>query len=165
MADKKTARQVADATRRAKALELRLAGASWQQTADGAGFASAGAAFNAVKREIDAIPRENAELLVQQELERLDRLQMAHWKNARNGDTFATGTVLKVMDARAKLLGLYDQQRPEDGNLEAIRAALLGFREGLKEVDLGDGTNDSGSHPPQDHEPEAGTVDPGLADS
>lgn len=153
----KIQRELRTAKMRAKALELRLAGASWQQVADGAGYASKGAAHNAVKFELDQIPRDNAKHLLEQELERLDRLQMAHWSAARGGDTFATTSILKIMDMRAKLLGLHEAKE-QDGNLEAIKAALIGFKEGLVHVDFDDPSNFSSSAAAEVDESEAGPV-------
>ena len=43
---------------------------------------------------------------LEEELDRLDRLQEAHWHLAMAGDAKAADTVLKVIDRRIKLLGL-----------------------------------------------------------
>jgi hypothetical protein len=50
--------------------------------------------------------QEPAQEVRQIELARLDRLHMAHWPQALGGSADATDRVLKIMDRRARLLGL-----------------------------------------------------------
>ena len=40
------------------------------------------------------------------EADRLDRMQVAHWAAAMRGDVPATAQVIKIMERRARLLGL-----------------------------------------------------------
>jgi len=54
---------------------------------------------------------EPAEQVRKAELGRLDRLLMAHWPAAVDGDAKATQTVLQIMDRRARYLGLDAPQR------------------------------------------------------
>lgn len=64
-----------------------------------------------IRREalLDAIPRRDQVVaeLREQELQRLDRLQRGHWSDAVAGNVGSSRIVLKCIDARAKLLGLY----------------------------------------------------------
>ena len=53
------------------------------------------------------------------ELHRLDQLLSAHYENAVGGDITSTHTRLRVLDQRAKLLGLY----PEQGKMQVLIAA------------------------------------------
>lgn len=92
-----------------RALELALAGATYQKIAEQLGYSSRAAAYRSVKRALDRNapdPRAVDELRAK-EAARLDRLQQAHWVSALNGSTEATHMVLKIMDRRARLLGLY----------------------------------------------------------
>lgn len=100
------AKAVARAERDAKALELRKAGSTFQQIADVCGYANAPRAHEAVTKAIRAIPREAAVEVRALELERLDRLTLAVWDAARNGDRGAIDTVLRLMQRRSRLLGL-----------------------------------------------------------
>jgi hypothetical protein len=70
---------------------------------------------------------------VEIELERLDDLTQVYFTKARTGDVDACAMVLRLMDHRAKMLGLYiqprafgsDEARPEGTSThDKIRAAL-----------------------------------------
>jgi len=66
-------------------------------------------AYKDVKRELDAINRDRREAgeeIINLELKRLDMLWMTHIESALKGDLDAFGAVMKVMERRAKLLGL-----------------------------------------------------------
>jgi hypothetical protein len=94
------------AERRRRALDLRKAGATYDAIAREMGLSGSGAAFKIVKNALKATYREPAEDVRKLELERLDRLTLALWKRAQNGESEAIDRVLKLMDRRAKLLGL-----------------------------------------------------------
>lgn len=95
--------------RRVKALDLRLAGASYREIGVALGVSGA-TAF----KDVDAIMREvltePAERVRAMELARLDALLKAHWSRALAGNGKAGSMVLSIMDRRMKLLGL-DIQR------------------------------------------------------
>ena len=69
-----------------KVLEMRLLYATWNQIAEAAGFASAGAAYNAYKRALTRTLQEPADEIRQQERERLDRLAQVYLPQALRGD-------------------------------------------------------------------------------
>jgi hypothetical protein len=54
---------------------------------------------------------EPADEVRKQELDRIDRLQVAVWNRALKGDDKAINTVLRLMERRARLLGLDAAQR------------------------------------------------------
>jgi len=85
---------------------LRLAGNTYSEIATTAGYSSASSAHRAVKAELDALPRENAEAVRTMELARLDAMLSALDDKIEAGDTKAIGTALRIMDRRAKYLGL-----------------------------------------------------------
>jgi hypothetical protein len=97
-----------------QALGLRASGATYRQIADALGLANAMTAWRLVQEESASAIRESAREILDLELTRLDRLQMAVWADAINGDHQAIDRVLKIMEQRAKLLGLYDRARQQD---------------------------------------------------
>src|SRR5699024_6504628 len=103
-----TQRRKTAAEKRAEALELRALGYSYQAIADEVGYASKGAAHNAVAKGLADIPREAAEQARELELGRLDDMQMAAMNAAMAGDLFAIDRVVKIVESRARLLGLYN---------------------------------------------------------
>jgi DNA-binding CsgD family transcriptional regulator len=101
-------RGVATAERRVRALELRRAGATYQSIADVLGISRQGA----WKLVTDTVATwneeaaEEAQVVRILELERLDRMQMGLWPRAVEGDVRAVETVLKIMERRARYMGL-----------------------------------------------------------
>jgi hypothetical protein len=90
-----------------KALELRRAGATYDEIAQALGYATPQGAYLAYNRAIKrTLVEGGAEEARQSELDRCDRLQRAYWAKAMSGDIQAGGIILKVMDRRARYLGL-----------------------------------------------------------
>lgn len=118
------------AEKRKQALDLRRAGWSFDEIAAEVGYANKGSAHRAVKQGIADITRESASELLELELSRLDDLFSGLYESARNGDNFSVDRALKIMDQRARLLGLYDH-KPEDPTAD-VKGALLDFAAGLK---------------------------------
>jgi hypothetical protein len=86
-------------------VELRTEGYVWREIAVQVGMSTAGVykAYNrAMTRVITPAVNEHREL----ELDRLDILQRTYWQPAVNGNLRAADFVLRVIDKRAKLLGL-----------------------------------------------------------
>jgi hypothetical protein len=118
----------------AAALELRKRGKTFDEIADICGWANRNGAFLAIQRELSRRISEPAEGVLALEIERLDALLDGLWDSAigtpafttevatqladgsimpagtlvaaRPGDPKATAAVLKIMERRAKLLGL-----------------------------------------------------------
>lgn len=89
-----------------KVLELRRVGLTWQRIAEEVGYADHTGAYAAYKRAIKRTMQQPADELRTQELDRIDRLQVAIWPNAMKGDTRAILTIVRLMERRAKLTGL-----------------------------------------------------------
>jgi DNA-binding CsgD family transcriptional regulator len=96
-------------------------------------------AFADVKADRDAA----VEDLREAELQRLDRLQAAHWTRAMEGQVGSSRVVLDCIKDRAKLLGLYAPVRVDarvkvelDAQIEALMEELEA--EGLAKAPAGD---------------------------
>ena len=83
-----------------------MEGKTFEAIAEEAGYNSKQAAYDAVKRSLDAITREPAEALLKLDLERLDAMWGIHYLNAQGGDVQALAACMKLMERRARLLGL-----------------------------------------------------------
>ena len=92
--------------RHIKALELRKAGLSFDRIAQELGYASAGAAHNAVRICLERSVQEPAKEVRQMEVARLDDMLLSIWPEVRKGHLGAQDRALKIMERRAKLLGL-----------------------------------------------------------
>ena len=93
---------------RQKALALRRGGATFAGIATKLNIPKS-TAHKAVSTAIAILREENRELaleLMTLEANRLDALQMGVWSDAVKGDIPAINAVLKIMERRAKLLGL-----------------------------------------------------------
>ena len=92
--------------RERKVLEARLLGMSFDQIAASLGYASKSGAHHAYKRALQRTIQEPADEVRQQELERLDRLWRGIIDPASRGDVQAINTALRIMERRARYLGL-----------------------------------------------------------
>lgn len=121
------AQRAATAERRAKAVALRLAGLDFQTIADKLHYADRAAAHKDITRAMEANVAEmnrNADVLRQEELDRLMRLQLGVWPAATAGDPKAVQVALGIIDRRCKLLGLDAPVRHEVVTLDAIDNAI-----------------------------------------
>lgn len=101
--------QLATAKRRAQAVELRLAGLTFQQIADQLGYSGRDSARIDIDRAYEAMVIErnhNLDVLKEEQLAILARMRRAVWPAAIQGDTKAVDIVLKIVDRTSKLLGL-----------------------------------------------------------
>lgn len=125
--DAASPRRIEAAERRAKALELRKAGATYDQIANQLGFSNRGNAQRAVQTALKEITAEPAREVITLEVERLDAMLLGLWPRARKGDLGAIDRVLRIQERRARLLGLDSPARlsVEAENLGEEIAALL----------------------------------------
>jgi hypothetical protein len=94
--------------REAEAIELRKAGLTYAQIGEALGISEVGA-HKAVGRALEKFKSEMAEQTAdvrQLELQRLDALFYGVWLKAQSGDPASIGSAMKIMERRAKLLGL-----------------------------------------------------------
>jgi hypothetical protein len=146
------ARRAVTAKRRTDAITLRLAGMDWTSIADRLGYSDRGAACKDVTRALEANiveQRVSAEELREVELLRLDRLQAAVWGAAVQGDLRAIETCLKILDRRAKLLGLDSAIKLEVLTIDAIDAQLQQLEAQLRDTAaFADLAREGGEAPP-----------------
>ncbi len=100
--------------RRTRAVELRATGMSYAQIAAEVGYANRGTAHAVVIQALQSREAESVDLLRQVELGRLDAVHAALWPRAMAGDVDAVMALLRVSEARCRLLGLYGHGRPTE---------------------------------------------------
>lgn len=88
------------------AIELRKRGKSFQDIAAICGWSNRNGAYLAITRYIQGSIREASDDLVELEVARLDMLLDAVWDSSMGGDPKSVAAALKIMERRAKLLGL-----------------------------------------------------------
>ena len=96
------------AERRHRALDLRIAGATYRQIGQqlGVSYQTAYRDVDESLSELAELQRGKAEKLREIELERLEKMTLGLWPKVRHGDEKAVRALVSVMDRRAKLLGL-----------------------------------------------------------
>ena len=92
--------------RRAKALELHLAGATYDAIAEAVGYSDRGNAYRAVQQALDDLGTYTTDDSVQTELARLDAMLTGLWAKARRGDVQAIDRVMKIDERRFALKAL-----------------------------------------------------------
>lgn len=93
-----------------------LAGLSYRQIAEGLNV-SVGTVASDVKRLLDRWKKEQVTIVddvVRVEVQRLDRAMAAIWTKVQGGDLEAIDRMVKLMERRAKLLGLDAPKRVEE---------------------------------------------------
>ena len=123
----------------AECVRLRRAGLTLDEIAIRVGYSSPASVHYALKRINERISREDVEEIRNLESERLDLLQAANWDNAMQGNVPAGALVLRVMERRAKLLGLDMPIRVQqevtvwngDGDLDGEIQSLISRLAGL----------------------------------
>jgi hypothetical protein len=106
-----TERRLQVLAKQRQALELRQAGYPYDTIAEMLHYADRGGAHKAVVAGLKAALREPATDLRKLEETRLDKLQTSVWAKALAGDMKAIDRCLRILERRAKLLGLDAPQR------------------------------------------------------
>src|SRR5450631_213550 len=94
------------AARRARAVELRTQGWTYEQIAVELGYANRGTVFHIVSQALKAHTAEAVGELRSLEVARLDSVQSAMWHKAMDGDVPSGMAVLRCIMSRCRLLGL-----------------------------------------------------------
>jgi hypothetical protein len=130
-------RNAAAHERATKALELRLAGASYDRIAAQLGYEGKSGAYHAVQRALREAEPPGAEATELTELARLDAMLTGLWPKARRGEVTAVDRVLKIEERRDQILAR-EQVRaddPPEGTTE--RTGLSEFERRLRERESG----------------------------
>lgn len=107
--------------RRIQAVELALAGHSFDQIAQQIGYSNRGTAWRAVQKALKDREIEAVDAYRETELARLDALQAACWESACAGDRSAIETALRIIEKRCRLLGLWDRQASESESSRLVQ--------------------------------------------
>lgn len=99
-------KKVTAAEKRARAVELRKAGATFEEIATAIPYANKGTAYKAVEQALREAVREPAQQLIELEVQRLDLMLRALWPSVVRGQLGAVDRALRVAERRARLLGL-----------------------------------------------------------
>ncbi len=131
----KTPAVVEHVEKQRQALELRKAGATFDQIAKALGYANAGGAYKVVQAGLRAVVQQPADEVRQLEVERLDAMLRALWPDAMAGKWLAIDRCLGIMDRRARLLGLDAPLRIEEHVIteDAVDAEIRRLSEQLAE--------------------------------
>lgn len=101
-----------------QAYEMLMAGDSPSEVAKELGYASAKEVGRAIRErmasEAQELSQDARDGILMMELDRLNKLQRAHWESAMYGDVKSTEIVLKIMTLRVKLTGV-DQPDAKSG--------------------------------------------------
>ena len=107
-------------------VELRREGKTWQQIADAVKYATPMGAWKAYQRACQRTLQEPTDEARRIELDRLDALQRTYWEPAVEGNLRAADFVLRVIDRRARILGIDAPQK--------IQAEVVNY-EGVGSID------------------------------
>lgn len=108
--DRDTARAYTAQQKRAAALEMRLAGKTYQDIVDSGLYANKGGAHKAVSRALSDITRPQVEAYRTQQLDRQERLLRALWNKAMKGDVEAVRAIDQILRSQDKYVG-FDPKR------------------------------------------------------
>ncbi len=99
--------------RKCRAVELMVEGKTYDQIARAVGYANRGTAHRLVMTALGDRLVDDVDELREFETARLDALQAALWDKAMTGDPRATNTIVRIIDRRCRLLGLYHHKAVE----------------------------------------------------
>lgn len=144
--------------RETQCVQLRREGMTLEEIAKKVGYSNASGVQAALYRAYQRVAVEDIDQIRRMENERLDALHNAHWSNAMQGDVPSGVMILKVMDRRAKLLGLDMPVRIQqevtvwngDGNLDREIQSLIGRLAAVdgSQGDLADESSQTGAVSP-----------------
>jgi hypothetical protein len=127
-----TPRDINAAQRVQLALSLRAQKKSYDEIAALAGYASRGAAHNAVQRELERSIIEDVAELRREECAMLDRLHAKCWERLEDPDyaksmLFAVDRINFISERRSRLMGLDRADKDAVGNVVVIREIPSGY--------------------------------------
>ncbi len=93
--------------RQLTALQLRLAGRTYEEIRQAIGYASASAAYGAVMSAMKKTLREPADEIRTIELDRIDKALASIWPAVLKGHLGSIAAFVKLSEHRSKIVGLY----------------------------------------------------------
>lgn len=87
-------------------IELRRAGVTWEKIAREVGFKNASGAYKMYQRAAERMIQPSLDEYREMVLDRFERMHMAVWPRAKEGDLRAIDTALRIAEKEIKLLGL-----------------------------------------------------------
>ena len=108
------------AARRARAVELRTQGLTYEQIAVRLGYANRGTVYRLVSEALKAQTVEAVGEHRSLEVERLDMLQVAVWRKAMEGDVSSAAAAARIIMARCRLLGLEGQGQVDEARSRTV---------------------------------------------
>lgn len=120
------------AERRAEALRLRRMGRTYAEVADTLGYSSPQSASKDVSRALAKVVHEEGHALLALERERTETLLAITWPLAEAGDTRAIREAVRILERRARMLGLdkvsaADQSERHAAEGRSLVGRLVGF--------------------------------------
>lgn len=113
------------ALRATQAVDLIAAGYTYAEAAPIAGYASSGACWNAVHRELDRTRFEHADDYRKMHVRRLQRLRKVYMPKAEAGDGWSADRIVRFDEREAQLLGL--DLQPAETASQNVRREYTGI--------------------------------------
>ena len=110
---KMSPRRIEAVRKQQHALELRMAGRTWQEIADNLGYANHSGALLAVKAALQSTLQPPADHFRALTLERLTKVLQVHWPLMLQADAVATRLCLQVIGDIRQLMGLDSPSKME----------------------------------------------------
>lgn len=118
----------------AEVVKYRRGGLTWDMIAEKVGYAHGSGAREAYMRAAARLVADDVEAIRQLETERLDLAQSAIWGKVLQGDNPSIANLLRIMERRAKLLGL---DQPTRIQAEVIQYDPSNISEYLQQLTVG----------------------------
>lgn len=131
-------KRVTAAEKRRQAVELRKAGATFEEIAEALGYSNKGTAYRAVEQALREAVREPALQLIELEVQRLDLMLRALWPQVVSGKLGAVDRALRIAERRSRLLGLDAAQQVQHTGKDGgpIEVDVSGMTEEEKQARL-----------------------------
>lgn len=137
---KDTGKEVEYRKKQKKALDMKVAGFTYEQIEEELGYSvGSGAAWKIVDKALKEIPRQSAEELLQLEFLRLEKVILGLARKGFKGDVPSAEAIRKTVMDQAKLMGL--ENITDDGGME------LAMQQYERLVQAIMGTADEGDQP------------------
>jgi hypothetical protein len=113
-------RQAEASIKACRAVELVRQGKTYDQVARAVGFANRGTAHRVVTKALSERLMVGIDELRDIELARLDALQVALWPRVEKGEVRAVNSVMRIIDRRCRILGLYPQRARSEKSFDTL---------------------------------------------